>query len=212
MTGSRESKGRPDGTPEIGDSYQRIEKAKGDGSETSWTYLFDRYQTRARLYAECRIGPKLRGQATVDDLMQEVWLKTCRGIGDFEYQGPDSFYRWICLNIRRVAADLGRGVRPEVGAVGEDGEELLAEAPAAGPGPRTEVGGVDVVSLLRDALADVPELFREVLVEVYLEGRDRAEVAAERGLKRETLKKQLQRGLEKWRESLGGLDPLEHLG
>ena len=56
----------------------------------------------------------------------------------------------------------------------------------------------------------MPELYRRVLVEVLLEGRSPAEVAEEQGMKIDTVRKQVARGMDHWRNALGG-DPMRYL-
>ena len=63
---------------------------------------------------------------------------------------------------------------------------------------------------LTATLESVPELYRRVLVAVLLEGRTPAVVAEELGLKPDTVRKQLQRGTEQWRQVLGS-DPMRFL-
>ena len=66
------------------------------------------------------------------------------------------------------------------------------------------------VDELTAALESVPELYRSVLIAVHLEGQAPADVAAEREVKVDTIRKQVARGIEHWRRALGG-DPLRYV-
>lgn len=202
-----------DGVDELS-SFHFIRDAQQSGSQDAWVLIYERYYTRALLYSELQLGPELRKYYSAEDLIQEVWLRLVKAIEQFDYRGKDSFFAWLCQHIRWVAASWGRKSRPNVVDSNHDDTVSSAGMDKYGtkePGPRTLVGGKDVVAMLRESLEKVPELYREVLVEVLIEGRDRSEVAYERGEKSETLRKQVNRGLEKWRESLGGIDPTDFL-
>ncbi len=186
----------------------------GAPAERLWEVLHQRYHLRTILFARLQLGPRLRKIYSAEDLVQEAWLRVYCTFSEFDYRGHDTFYRWICQNIRWVASSWGRQGRPE--AISQpvsdaQGLCLVEEVASEKPGPRTEVGGQDVVNQLHKSLDALPPHYQEILIAVPIEGISREEYAQDRGLKIETVHRQVSRGLEKWRLTLGGIDPTEYL-
>lgn len=174
-----------------------------------WNYVTDRYARRLHLFAELMLGPKLRMRYTADDLVQETMLKTMKALGEFEYRRPGCFFRWLCTNVRRTALDWNRRADARGGGdVGADQDDdgfqaHLVEADGRA-GPATLVRSQDMLQTLLESLEDprLPRMYAEVLIPLVIEGRDPVEVAAERDVSTETLRRQKNRGLEKWRAIL----------
>jgi RNA polymerase sigma factor (sigma-70 family) len=183
------------------------------GSDTVWGVLHERYRRRILVYAHYRLGPELRRYADAEDVVNEAWMRIVTAWDRFEYRGPDSLFHWLCLQVRRVILDRRRKLDRQ--SVGEDEREPalpadVLDVPESAAGPRTEVMQRDLRDRLTAALESVPELYRRVLVEVLLEGRPPAEVAEEQGMKIDTVRKQVARGMDHWRNALGG-DPMRYL-
>lgn len=207
----------PDVPPPEGDARSEIwvrMLQESPGSDTVWMNLHDRYQRRILVYAHYRLGPELRRHVEPDDVVNEAWSRIVAHWDKFEYRGPDSLFHWLCLQVHRVILDRRRKVDRMTGATagrkraGMPSDELDVTHP--GEGPRTEIIRAELRDRITRSLDSVPELYRRVLVPVYLEGRTPNEVADERGMKPDTVRKQLNRGLEHWRNALGS-DPLEHI-
>jgi len=182
-------------------------------SDSVWDALHSRYKRRIVIYANYRLGPDLRLQVDAEDIVSEAWGRIVAAWPRFEYRGPDSLFHWLCRQVTRAILDRRRKhdrhrARTADGQLPVPPEDL--QLPAGGEGPRTMVMRRELRDKLTAALESVPELYRTVLIAVHLEGLALAEVAAERGVKVDTVRKQVARGIEHWRRALGG-DPLRYV-
>ncbi|MEZ6196741.1 MAG: RNA polymerase sigma factor [Planctomycetota bacterium] len=187
-----------------------------------WEKLTERYQRRLVLFADLQIGPSLRGYTTAEDVVQEVFLKVLRFTGTFEWRGRGSFFRWLCKKVREHVIDTRRKMDTRKGADAgydgpsdESGHSPISRMSDDHAGPVTEVGGRDYVSRVRDTLErpELGTLYREVLVLLVVEGRESREVAEERGVSVDVLRRQKNRAKKIWRDLLEaeGLEPDELL-
>ena len=194
-------------------SEHLIRRAQNGSGDSVWNAIHLRYANRILAYAERRIGVKLRGRYDAADAVQEAWLRVYRSMDRFTYERKDCFYRWLCRQVDRVVADRARRERLPAA----DGEARTKDSPPPEPrvphdGPSTTVKNRESIRQLVDALDDprMPDIYRRPLVMHYLECRDKTEVAQALNYKVDTIRKQLQRGAERWRRILGD-DPLKHL-
>lgn len=184
------------------------------GSDTVWASLHERYRRRILVYTHYRLGPDMRRSFDPEDIVNEAWGRIVKHWGKFEYRGPDSLFHWLCLQVHRVILDRRRKLDR---AAGDGASQKKSGIPAdeldvtnPGAGPRTQVMQQELRDKLTASLDSVPELYRRVLIPVCLEGRTPNEVAEEFDMKPDTVRKQVKRGLEHWRNALGG-DPMRHL-
>lgn len=150
---------------------------------------------------EARLRPfvarRLRRQADVDDVMQDVFLRMQRGLGglrDDELFGP-----WV----HRVAASavvdhLRREARHPVAS--SDG--LVEEPCAVDDDDEVELARRDLASALAPFVAMLPTPYREALTLTELEGMTQREAADMLGLSLSGMKSRVQRGRALLREAL----------
>ena len=82
------------------DTADLVDRAiKGDQEAVS--ALYHLYERQLRSAVNDRLGTRLRGQMDTVDLIQSVWKDVLADIDDFEYQGPDSFFRWLLTRLVR---------------------------------------------------------------------------------------------------------------
>lgn len=186
-----------------GSSHLHIHRAREDASV--WGYLHERYHARLLIFSDYLLGPKLRKRFTPEDLAQEAWLRVFKSFDKFEYRDAGSLYRWLCTQCRRIAAEWARRKSSDE----KDATTAVDDKSTGSPGPKTLAQSGDDLSRMRRSLDKLPRLYREVLVALIIEERDPREVAEERNVTLDTLRKQKNRGLERWREDLDsdGLDP-----
>ncbi|MHC4945327.1 MAG: RNA polymerase sigma factor [Planctomycetota bacterium] len=79
---------------------------KGDSEAVA--NLYHLYESKLRTAIREKLGRKLRGQMDSADLIQSVWGDVLRDIGDFEYQGPESFFQWILVRLVHKIQDKGK--------------------------------------------------------------------------------------------------------
>lgn len=184
------------------------------GDAEALDQLFERSLPRLRRLIALKAGTALR-HGDLDDLVQEAYLEATRQFGDYTYQGPDSFFRWLATvalhrlaNLQRMAAAQKRDRRREQPLQG-DGSTLVPGAvqPAdAGPGPRTVSVGAEAQVRLDQALATLSDVDREVITLARVQGLSLHEIAERMGRTKNAIALLLSRALRKLKEAMAASD------
>lgn len=185
------------------------------GDPQALDQLFARCQPRLRRLIALKAGTALR-HAELDDLVQEAYLEATRQFGDYTYQGPDSFFRWLATiamnrlaNLQRMAAAHKRDRRLERPLQG-DGSTLLPGGVTPqdiGPGPRTITVGAEAQARLDAALGTLSADDREVILLGRVQGMSLQEIADRMGRTRNAVALLLSRALRKLKAAMDGGDP-----
>ncbi|MBI1242747.1 sigma-70 family RNA polymerase sigma factor [Umezakia ovalisporum] len=131
------------------------------------------------------------------DLAQEVWIRVYRNVN--RLQEPGKFRGWlsrITTNLfydelrkrKRVATPLSLDAPRTL----EDGE-MDWEIPGDTPGPEEELTTREFYDQLREAIADLPEVFRTTIVLREIEGMAYEEIAEITGVSLGTVKSRIAR-------------------
>ncbi|MCA9322093.1 MAG: sigma-70 family RNA polymerase sigma factor [Planctomycetes bacterium] len=185
--------------PFDGSSRLFINRARESPDAPEWFDLDQRYRQSLMRRADAILGPQLKKYHTVEDLVQEAWGRAYASLGDFEYQGPGSLFNWLCLLMRRIAAEWGRGREGKLGQkMGGATPSAIGTLEDERPGPKTNAFKADDVDQLCASLNNpsLPRLYREVLTALYIDKRPSAEVARSRGVSLDTLRRQKNRGIQ----------------
>ena len=140
------------------------------------------------------------------DLSQEVWIRVYRNIK--RLQEPVKFRGWLS----RIATNLfydelrkrKRNSQPlslDAPRMLEDGE-LDWEIAADAPGPAEELATQEFYEQLRQAIADLPEVFRTTIVLREIEGMAYEEIAEITGVSLGTVKSRIARARQRLQEQL----------
>jgi len=149
--------------------------------------LFQRYRDRLRTALRKLIGPKYRVlMADSEDATQDAILSALRRLHQFEYRGDGSFLAWLLKGaeyeiIRRIRALETKKRSAEGGVLAlEDGRAEMIPTREATP---TQVHDeTELSERIREALQELPDREREIIVlRRYLE-LDTQEICAEMGL------------------------------
>lgn len=131
---------------------------------------------------------------TAEDLVQETMLRAWRSFAAMPEEG-ESRRRWMFTIARNVAIDADRvGKRRPDECVGLD-PTLFG----------TDIANPDRVAIrhgLREAVAELPLIHREVVIELYFEDRPVAEVAKRLGIPEGTVKSRAHYALRALRTTL----------
>lgn len=140
------------------------------GDQNACTDLVERH---ARL-AGTVIWRAVGSTESVDDLVQETFLRVFRGLSQFDSRAKLS--TWIYTIAHRVAIDHLRqqGRRPQETL--DDVGELLEQVPSLGPSPELLVSQGELESLVRAHVAGLPEKYRLPLMYAAIEGLDYATI------------------------------------
>lgn len=142
-----------------------------EGDQQAFRLLVKRYERK--VYAVAFGMLKDREEAL--DISQEAFVKVHRYLGDFK--GDSSFYTWLYRITRNLAVDRIRSRRGETVAfdekVGQD-ETELADAgflsTQLGTNPQKSALRRELAEKMSEALQQIPEKHREILVLREVEG------------------------------------------
>lgn len=138
--------------------------------------------------------------ARAEDLAQETFLAAWRTLG--ELREPAKLRSWLCGIVRNLAAnaarrDFRRGVPESL--------EIAAETMSLEDDPAAQAVTQEETTLLWNALAGLPELYREPLVLFYREQQSVNEVAKGLDLTEAVVRQRLSRGRAMLREEMMAL-------
>jgi RNA polymerase sigma-70 factor (ECF subfamily) len=138
------------------------EKARA-GDRKAYDQLFALHSDRALMFVRARLGPVLRGKVESMDVLQDAYLAAHRDFERFEYTDEGAFLRWLCRIIENRIRD------------GDDYFAALKRQPVALPrsdptGPSTLLDRAEHRRKVADALDELSEDHRQVLLLRYFEG------------------------------------------
>jgi RNA polymerase sigma-70 factor, ECF subfamily len=176
----------------------------GQGDESAFTILFERYQKRLALLIHYKLSPELRRLTEVDDVLQETFLEAFRDIKQFRYENPGSFLNWLSRIADHVVADTarfhGRQKRRAADLVrfrsigNPEGPEPVDSAT-----PSRLLAEKENLLALIQKLDQLPEDYRRVILLAKVQGLTNAELAEQLGRTREATALLLHRAIKRFR-------------
>ena len=154
-------------------------------SMTPMADLWQEHKARLRVY----VARRVRDEAAVDDILQEVYLKAHRALSGVRSRG--SLTAWLYRIAANTIADHYRAQRTW--------EPVPEDLPAAEPA-RDEV--TELAQCIRPLVAGLPEIYRTALTLSDLDGLPQKAVAERLGVSLSGAKSRVQRGRERLRQSL----------
>ena len=192
-----------------------LARVRGGDSEALGECLAS-YGNYLALLARLQIGRRLQGKLDASDVVQEVFLKAHRDFGQFRGTTEPEFAAWlreilatsIAMQIRRFLGTRKRDPRLERELADELDHSsralnrglIVAQSTPSQQADRREQG-----VLLANALAGLPEHYREVIVLHHLEGLSLAETAQRMKRTPDSVQKLWARALLRLRQVLGEL-------
>lgn len=173
------------------DPCSLIERAR-DGERTAREQLLESFRNYLRLLAYTGLGEVLRDKADPSDLVQETLLKAHANFLHFRGRNEAELAGWLRQILARNLIDLGRRYRAtEARQVARERslEELLDQSSLAlgkliavgGGSPSDHAQKRELCVVLADALADLSDDHRQVIMLRSLEERSWEDVAERMG-------------------------------
>ena len=173
-------------------SDQELVRMAQQGSLEAFTMLYERYLPIVHKRVCC-----LAPESDVEDVTQEVFISLMKSLKGF--QGNAQLSTWLrTLTDRRIAdyhRRRARGAAEELTDFNES-ESQLPPIKAAGP-------CLDDKVMLREAIAALPDHYREIVLLRFAEGLRFEEIARARGLSLEATKSLFRRAIAALREHIG---------
>lgn len=172
-----------EGPPEAADVQTLLGQARA-GDSHAFGRLFSRYRDYLRRFVELRMHPKLRARVDASDVVQEAQMEAVRRLPRYLEQPPMPFRLWlrqitldgILKMHRRHAGTARRAVGREVRLPEQSSLGLAVQLLAGGSTPSHQLNRRELAQRLREAVAQLPEPDREVLLLRHFEGLSNQEV------------------------------------
>ena len=180
------------------------------------------YRNYLRMVVRTGLGPRLRERVELSDVVQEALVEVVRQFPQFTGQNEAALVGWLRRLVGQKLADLGRyhsrakrsaGIadlaldapREACGAdAGNGGGRLLDMLALSQTSPSEAASRRELVVLLADALADLPEAEAEVLWLYHADGLSFERIGDRVGLSRKSVRGLWARGLKSLKRSLEG--------
>ena len=171
-------------------------RAVARGDESAFARVYDRYSP-ILLGLLLRI---LRSRAEAEDVLQEVFLQVWQRAHSFD-AGRGRAFTWLVTLARSRAIDRLRSVGSRERAAQRSAEEAPPESEPAEWADNAAIRA-ERAEAVREALAELPEEQRQVLLLAYLEGMSQSEIAAAKNQPLGTVKTRTRSALRKLSDSL----------
>jgi RNA polymerase sigma-70 factor, ECF subfamily len=175
--------------PDSAQTQSLLERVAG-GDRQAFDELFARHRPDLRQLVELRLDPRLRARVDPSDVVQEAHLEAFRRLNTYLQERPMPFRLWL----RQIAHDrilkawrhhLGtarRAAGREVPLPERSSLVLARQLLAGGSTPGQALDRRDLARRLRQALAQLPEADREVILMRHFEGLSNQEAGCVLGL------------------------------
>jgi RNA polymerase sigma-70 factor (ECF subfamily) len=206
----------PDLTPDSTQTRRLLEQVQA-GDRDALEGLLTRYQTSLRHFVRARLDRRLAARVDPSDVVQETQLELARRIDDFLRRSPMPFRPWVRKtaaqrlhdlhqhHLRRARRAAGREV-----ALPERSSLLLARPLlAGGPSPSSQLAARELAERVAQAVAELAEADREVLLLRHGEGLAFEEIGCLLELEPAAARKRFGRALIRLQKALSAHGLLE---
>ena len=175
--------------PDSAQTQSLLEQAQ-TGDRQAFEELFARHRPYLKQLVELRLDPKLRPRVDPSDVVQEAYLEAFRRLSTYLHERPMPFRLWL----RQIAYDrtlkawrhhLGtarRAAGREVPLPQRSSLVLAQQLLAGGSTPRQSLDRRELAQRLRQAIAQLPQTDREVILMRHFEGLSNPEIGCLLGI------------------------------
>ena len=179
---------------------------------TNHAEALEPFRNYLEVLARVHLDPSLRGKLDPADLVQQTLLRACTALPDVRSQSPEILAGWLRKILARTLADtvkhyhrdrrdvdLERSLEADLDRSSSGLADWLA---ADQTSPSLAAARNEELLLLADALADLPEPQREVVILKHCRGQTLQQIADQLGRSVPSVASLLRRGLEALRHRL----------
>ena len=175
--------------PDAGESQELLQQA-ATGQAAAVEELFARYRVYLRQFVELRLDPRLRARVDPSDVVQEAQLEAVRRLKAYLERPPLPFRLWLrqlahdrILKMYRHHATAARRTVQREQPLPERSSLLLAQQLLASAStPSQQVSRRELAGRLRQAMSELSENDREILLLRNFEGLSNEEVGCLLGI------------------------------
>jgi RNA polymerase sigma-70 factor (ECF subfamily) len=175
----------PAGPP---DTVEQLIQRCLNGDQAAWDLIVGQYWRKVFNVAYKFVGK--HDQA--EDLTQDIFLKIFKSLDTFDRRA--NFQTWLISISRNLCIDHYRSVRKERETIDRDVDPNDLAPASSGPGPIAALEQRDRVTLLRHALAALPDTLRTAVLMRDIQELSYQEIAARLKLPEGTVKSRINRG------------------
>ncbi len=178
-----------------------IRKAQA-GDTDAFAQLEALYRRRIEALTASRLGPALRSKVSVDDVVQETFTRALESLDRFQWQGENSFLRWLGVIVRNVITRSARGAK-----VSSD-IAIIERIPGSGVSPSRLAQREERFDRLEDALAQLTPEQRQAIQLSRIDGLKIREIAEKMGKTPDAVQQLIARGLRSLKRHFGDTESL----
>jgi RNA polymerase sigma-70 factor, ECF subfamily len=157
--------------PDSAETRRLLDEVRA-GDETAFDRLFAHHRTGLRQFVANRLDPRIRARLDPSDIVQETQLEAYRRMDDFLTRRPMPFRVWLrktayerLLKLRRFHVEAARRSVGRELVLPDHSSMLLAHAFLdQGSSPSKQLARTELVRRVRQAVAELSEADREILL------------------------------------------------
>ena len=191
---------------DLNEQTRRLVFRAKEGDTEAFESLYRLYAMRLEDAVRKTVGERLKARVESDDLIQSVWKDLLPDIRRFEYRGPDSFFRWFSVKLKRKIQDKAKYFARKKRATDKEVNRSCGALPSKDPTPSEAAMRRESVELLMSLLDQLPDPQRQTLVYRLRDDMEFEEIAAAMEKSADAVRKLYARALERI-QSLVQKDP-----
>ena len=198
----------PDTRRVVPDTHELLSQAQR-GDRRAKAELLDRHRDRLRRMVAVRLDRRLLPRLDPSDVVQDTLTEAAQKLSEYLRERPVPFYPWlrrlawehlVRLHEQHVKAgrrSVAREERSLTGLPDESAAQLANQIAASMPSPDRRLIDAEIKSRLMQALAELADVDREILVLRYLEQLSGREIADALNINEAAARKRHARALDR---------------
>src|SRR5207237_1139737 len=178
----------PTAQPSAADAIEALIQRCLSGDQAAWDLIVKQYWRKVFNVAYKFVGK----HDAAEDLTQDIFLKIFKSLDTFDRRA--NFQTWLISISRNLCIDHYRSVRKERETIDRDVDANELTPASAEPGPVAALEQRDRVTLLRQAMAELPDALRTAVLMRDIQELSYQEIADKLRLPEGTVKSRINRG------------------